>query len=537
MSTPRNVIPIGDLPISQASDQDYLITTSFDGREAYRTSIPQITTAAQDVQNAIDGMVDNAQVQIDAILSGLGYLPPVPYAEGIVVDNTRLTVSFGGVVFAANQSSIPFTTGTSFNPDQWRVIQGVVGLDLASASGAGMVGYDSSSPYQGGTVGEKLKELDTPIQKILILSSGQSNMPQDVAFDWSPEPNLFIWNYNSNYQPADVVGTEFIPASSSSMGPSLVAANVIAKENPRALVYVVNIHRGGLGLINWSSTPTDYNFRQAIQGNVGAALSLIGKSKIDYFVWGGCESDANAQSQTIQVDMENWLIVFLKSNSWFDPHTPIYILGMSPYAQSSPGNGDYLWRRYNNALRAVVSFDSSSRAYIGLDNFPESYFDPTGILPYIHRTPLGYYKSGEKLGISMQHGIYEPVPRLLDTDGLFNPDILNPVQCAVTVGYAAFTRIGNNIRCSVFLTVDSLQDNDDISFDITVPVIAKGFPNNVMGCATSNLGGSGIVYPLSNSQSVRVGMRPPIGVQTVIAEFMYRVNSSDALPNPPPGTT
>ncbi|REN01328.1 hypothetical protein DSI35_19965, partial [Mycobacterium tuberculosis] len=244
-------------------------------------------------------------------------------------------------------------------------------------------------------------------------------------------------------------------------------------------------------------------FRQAIEGNVAAALAIIGKQQIDHFVWGGCESDANAQSQTIQPDMENFLISWMKTHSWFNAFTPIYIFGMSPYAQSAADNGDFLWRRFNNALRATVSTDSSSRAYVGLENFPIQYFDPTGDLPYIHRTPLGYFKSGEKLGVAIQRGIYEPCPRLDDVDGLFAPAVTDPVQCGAMLGYAAFTRIGNNIRVSALLTVDALVAGE-VAFNIAVPVKAKGFPNNVMGVATGNSGGSGVVLPLANTQAVKV---------------------------------
>ncbi|REN11270.1 hypothetical protein DSI41_19620, partial [Mycobacterium tuberculosis] len=67
--------------------------------------------------------------------------------------------------------------------------------------------------------------------------------------------------------------------------------------------------------------------------------------------------------------MENFLISWMKTHSWFNAFTPIYIFGMSPYAQSAADNGDFLWRRFNNALRATVSTDSSSRAYVGLENF------------------------------------------------------------------------------------------------------------------------------------------------------------------------
>lgn len=484
----------------------------------------------------LDNTITQVQADAQAVLAGLGYLVPVPYAGGLEVDSTRFTVAIGGNTYAPVAERVPFVTGDAFDPDYWRLVQGLTGGDLAVPNGAGMIGYDYSVPYAAGTVGAAIKGITFERQSIVVLSSGQSNMPQDVDYEWDPEPNLFLWDFNSNYQPSDEVGERFVPAPSTSMGPSLVAANTIAKDNPSASVYVINIHRGGLGLINWSDVPTHYDFRQAIEGNVAAALALIGKDEVDYFVWGGCESDANAQSQTIQPDMENWLFSWLREHIWFNAHTPIYVFGMSPYAQSAPGNGDFLWKRYNNALRAAVSADSSSRAYVGLENFPIEYFDPTGTLPYIHRTPLGYFKSGEKLGVAIQRGIFEPCPRLDDSDGLYTPEASAPVQCSVDMGYAAFTRIGNNIRVTVFATVTALIAGD-IGFDVTVPVKVTIFPNNVMGTATSSSGGAGVVIPIPFTQAVRVVMRAAIGLQTVVLDFMYRANASDALPNSPPGTT
>ena len=483
----------------------------------------------------------------NALFAALAPLEPVPYQAGLNVADARTTVVYDGNVYLVRAHEMPFTTGATFDPSQWYLLTGITQAqlaaavqelrdDLAAPDGAGLVGYDPSVTYPAGTVGAAIKADQSNREQIVVFSTGQSNMPQAVAFDWEPEPNLFLWNFDANSQPPDQVGTGFIPQPATSMGPSVVAANNLAKENPHADVYVINIYRGGLGLINWSPAPTDYNFRQAIEGNVPAALAAIGKAQVDYFVFGGAESDANAQSQTIQPDIENWIISWLKTHTWFNAYTPIYIFGFSPYATSAPGNGDFLWRRYNGALRAVVSVDSSSRAYVGLDNFPIQYFDPTGTIPYIHRTPLGYFKSGEKLGQTMLRGVYEPVPRLDDADGLYTPEITAPVQCTATVGYATFTRVGNNIRTNVFVTVDALVAGD-IGFDITVPVKVKNFPNNVAGVATSNIGGAGVLTPIANTQAVRLYMRAALGVQTVVLDYSYRGNSSDTLPNSPPGTT
>lgn len=434
--------------------------------------------------------------------------------------------------------------------------------DLASTSatkGAALVGYlpggtvkaalDSADVRLDGidaalvTADSRLDTLEarTPAaESIVIFSSGQSNMPQDVAYTWTPPSNLYVWNFNANSQASSVVGTAFVAASGTVIGPSIAAGAVLAKENPRANVYVINIHRGGLGLVNWGATPPDYNFRQAIDGNVPAALAAISRTDIDYFVWGGCESDANAQSQTIATDFETNLMVWLKTKSWYQPYTPVFIFGMSPYAQSAPGNLDYLWRRYNGALKACVAVDPSCRAYIDLDDFPLDYFDAGSAIPYIHRTGEGYYKSGEKLGLSIVTGTREPIERSGQAEGVYTADatISNQVNCSgTTVGWATWCRVGNTITVNISgsLTITAATNT---TFDVATPVKAKSFPNNVVGNITTANGDAGIVINIANTQGVRATFPSAVpGLVAFCMTFNYRVNHSDLLPNSPPGTT
>lgn len=373
---------------------------------------------------------------------------------------------------------------------------------------------------------------------IVILSTGQSNMPSRIPYAWNPASNLMVWDFDANNQASTVVGSGFLPANPDEIGPSLSAANVIALANPLAMVYVINIARGGLGLINWSANPPSYNFRQAIQGNVSAALTEIGLTEIDCFVFGGAESDANNQSQTISADFENYIMNWLKSNSWFNVYTPTYIFGFTPYACSAPGNSDYLWRRYSGALKECVATDPSNRAYIGLDEFPISLFDATGAIPYIHRTGEGYYQSGLKLGNSILNGISEPVLKSYGLDGLYAPIYSNGVNCSVAHGYATFTRIGNTIDVSIRVTATASAANADTSFDITVPIKAKTFPAHVSGIVASPNGDSGIVVGVASTQAVKVVYRSKFsGPVAMCINFRYRVNPSDCLPNSPTGTT
>jgi hypothetical protein len=212
---------------------------------------------------------------------------------------------------------------------------------------------------------------------------------------------------------------------------------------------------------------------------------------------------------------------------------------MSPYAQSAPGNGDYLWRRYNNALRAAVSTEPSCRAYIDLDDLPISLFDPGSAIPYIHRTGEGYYQSGVKLGRSILSGIKEPVLRLDNIEGTYTPAVSNMVGCSgVSIGYGSWSRVGNTIDVAVRLAVTNTTGGVGASFDLTVPVKAKTYPKNVTGNLVSFNGELGMAIPVSSQQTVRLSYVPKnSGPVACNVSFRYRVNDSDSLPNSPPGTT
>ena len=104
--------------------------------------------AAGQVQDTIEAIQANAQSQIDAALTQIGYLPPVPYASGLSVTNPMMTVEYGGTVYAPIPSATPFTTG-SWDSSKWRVVQGVTEQDLSSTApgkGAGMIGWKQDSP-------------------------------------------------------------------------------------------------------------------------------------------------------------------------------------------------------------------------------------------------------------------------------------------------------------------------------------------------------------------------------------------------------
>lgn len=61
----------------------------------------------------------------DAVVANLGFFPPVDYTAGLTVDSRNFTVTYNGVVYAAQPSAVPFTTG-AWDAAQWYPIQNVL---------------------------------------------------------------------------------------------------------------------------------------------------------------------------------------------------------------------------------------------------------------------------------------------------------------------------------------------------------------------------------------------------------------------------
>lgn len=59
----------------------------------------------------------------DNVLNSIGYAVPVAYAAGISMTLTSQTVEYNGVVYAPKSSSLPFTTGVTFDAAKFRAVQ------------------------------------------------------------------------------------------------------------------------------------------------------------------------------------------------------------------------------------------------------------------------------------------------------------------------------------------------------------------------------------------------------------------------------
>lgn len=339
------------------------------------------------------------------------------------------------------------------------------------------------------------------LKKIVILSTGQSNMPSYVPFEWTPAPNLATWNFEASTQPSTDVGTGWNTPDGHGVGPALAFASEFALADPLSMVYVINIYRGGLGISNWSSAPPSYNFRQAIMANVQAALADIGVSEIDYFIFGGCESDTNSESQTIKSDVNQMLFAWLDTQPWFTQKTMSFIRGMSPWAATAPGNGDYRWRRYSRALKAVAASDPARRAFIDIESLPISLFDPTGVLPYIHMTAAGYYASGVRMGRQILGGVHTLSPKY--EQPTYSVGFVNAVNCAVSPKSATWKRESDDLVSLKLQIPITAATAGTCSFDFTIPIKTFAQPGNVSGVFASANGDSGIIMQSPNKDFLR----------------------------------
>jgi hypothetical protein len=476
------------------------------------------------VQGAL--LSDNRVISGGAVTDGGGLA--VDFSEAVVrLNGARLTVGAASFVMTADQAN-------------WLYIDaaGEVVTSLTPPAGdyipMAMVDTDSVGILRIAD----LRPMGQARKPFVIFSTGQSNMTSGWPYDWTPAPNLHVWNFDAHVQPSTDVGTGFIPVSTTTIGPSLAAGHKIAMEHPDADVYVINIARGGMGLINWSSTPVadpdGYNFREAITGNVPVALASIGVSEIDYCVWGGAETDALAQSLTIAANMEGYLYNWLVLQSWYPINTRMAVMAMSPYVASVPGNGDFLLKRFNGSLRSFVAARPYIRDYIDCDDMPITLYDSTGGIPYIHKTGAGHYHAGLRVGDTILRGAgIVPYLNRENVDGQYTPVVTNKVNCNVAIGYALWSRVGNIITVNISLVITRTVGGT-ASFDLNVPVKTKyPYPQTVVGAAVSVLG-AGVIVGVPGSQTVRVYAANAVSAaDTASVSFMYRVYDCDILPNSP----
>lgn len=164
------VVPLVDLPVLQISQFGWLIFADPALKKAGRAYVPdvagaaaavtqQMTALVRDAQRQIQIILDEAEAERDELFASIGYKVPVPYAAGIQVTSATTTVSYQGATYAPVADALPFTTGETFMPSQWRLIQGVSSADLGSASGSPLVGWRLAPQSLLRNVGQRLAEM------------------------------------------------------------------------------------------------------------------------------------------------------------------------------------------------------------------------------------------------------------------------------------------------------------------------------------------------------------------------------------------
>lgn len=146
LSGGQEVIRKRDMPFERLTDYQHLgdlrSPTLNNDQDAPVMMIQQLAGEAEVLGDRVE-VVEDVLGDLGTLRASVGYFGPVPYASGLSITSPWQTVDYMGTIYAPIPSAVPFTTG-AWNPAQWRVIQGVTAGDLASASGAGMVGFQQA---------------------------------------------------------------------------------------------------------------------------------------------------------------------------------------------------------------------------------------------------------------------------------------------------------------------------------------------------------------------------------------------------------
>lgn len=133
MTTYNTGNPIGSTEVKDLYDN----AQNFDTL-ANTTTLETVTDRLGVPRMSLHGFEQEAKRRFESIK----FQPPIPYAPGIEVTTSSLTVDYLGVIYYALPSALPFTTG-AWNPAQWSPVQNtypgrelLVFDDYASASAA-----------------------------------------------------------------------------------------------------------------------------------------------------------------------------------------------------------------------------------------------------------------------------------------------------------------------------------------------------------------------------------------------------------------
>lgn len=132
---------------------------------------------------AFGAQANQLAVQFDAVagIGRLGYLPPVPYSQGLTINIAIQTVEYAGNIYAPLLERLPFVTGADFDTTAWRVEQGVTASRLAASDGSAAIGHGD------GTLESKLAiydERSASLGQFDVILDGDSFLAPGGGNNW-----------------------------------------------------------------------------------------------------------------------------------------------------------------------------------------------------------------------------------------------------------------------------------------------------------------------------------------------------------------
>jgi hypothetical protein len=291
----------------------------------------------------------------------------------IGIELTGSSCIINGNIFQGCANIIKINSGSA---------QNVISLNYTTASETGYALSDAGT----GTVclnnfGDKL--WPAAGGNIIIVATGQSNMAREDllagAGTWIPPRNLRVWNGTPTS-----VGTAWIVPNTGRMNTSWAYGAEVARRNPDANVYVVNISRAGTGILEWTPSFAIIDMVDAIDDNMVAALATLpGETKATDSLFWQAENDAGAPAPW-PANFE-LMVTALKAKSWWNDAMHMTVFGITGSANS----GDVRHDAMNITIQGVVAKDPSRRSYVPIRTLPAAFWEDT-----LHLTAEGYIQAG-----------------------------------------------------------------------------------------------------------------------------------------------
>lgn len=283
-------------------------------------------------------------------------------------------------------------------------------------------------------------------QPIVIVATGQSNISEVGDLNWTPPDNLRVWNWAGVDE--TTVGTAFVASDASTIGCGRSYAAEMARENPGAMIYLINIGRGAQPIAQWmagASTPDMYS---AVKKNVEAALAVLGVDRVNRILWWQGESDSMNGSTTYVADFET-VMARLYAETWVPISTPVIIMGVSHLYSAGA------FRGFNGILALCADRDPQRRIFVPQEMLGAGYWlAPSNI----HMTGIGYreagrlaYQNGER-GVGQNRKMSSWIRRIARSLQTAGASFANhpELQIDVSYGWVKFKVVGSGSANSLW---------------------------------------------------------------------------------------